>query len=65
MKTIVVKWVEEKDFGYGMAMRVIESDHPRFVVGSRFDFGFFNIATMEGYKIISLPMEVSENVGGV
>jgi hypothetical protein len=65
MKTIVVKWVEEEAFGYGMAMRVIESDHPRFTVGSRFDFGFFNIATTEGYKIISLPMEVSENVGGV
>lgn len=65
MKTIVVKWVPEKEFDYGMAMRVIESDHPRFTIGSRFDFGFFNIATKEGYKIISLPMEVSENVGGV
>ena len=58
MKTIVVKWVEEKDFNYGMAMRVIESDHPRFTVGSRFDFGFFKEATVEGYKIISLPTKV-------
>ena len=64
MKTIVVKWVEEKDFNYGMAMRVIESDHPRFRVGSRFDFGFFSIATQEGYTIISLPLEaVEESVG--
>lgn len=55
MKIIIVKWVEEKEFGYGMAMRVIVSNHPRFVVGSRFDFGFFNIATREGYTIISNP----------
>lgn len=65
MKTIVVKWVPEIEFGYGMAMRVIESDHPRFVVGSRFDFGFFSIATQEGYTIVSLPMKAREGVGGV
>jgi len=57
MKNIVVKWVPEKDFGYGKAMRVIESDHPRFVKGSRFDFGFFGIATDEGYTIISIPID--------
>lgn len=56
MKTIIVKWVPEKEYGYGKAMKVIISDHPRFAVGSRFDFGFFNIATEEGYMIISLPM---------
>lgn len=55
-KTIVVQWVKEEEWGYGKAMRVIESDHARFTVGSRFDFGFFSIATDEGYKIISLPM---------
>jgi len=57
MKTIVVKWVEESKFGYGKAMRVIESNHERFVPGSRFDFGFFRIATDEDYTIISLPMD--------
>ena len=57
MKTIVVQWVKEEAFGYGKAMRVISSNHPRFVVGSRFDYGFFSIATNEGYIIISLPME--------
>ena len=57
MKTIVVKWVKEEQWGYGKAMRVIESTHPRFTVGSRFDFGFFSIATDEGYTIISLPIE--------
>ncbi len=61
MKKITVKWVEEKTFGYGKAMRVIESDHERFSVGTRFDYGFFNIATDEGYTIISLPMDLAES----
>lgn len=56
MKTIVVRWVEEKEDGYGKAMRVIASEHERFVPVSRFDYGFFNIATDEGYTIVSLPM---------
>ena len=55
MKTIVVKWIEE-DSIYGQAMQVIESDHERFNKGTRFDFGFFSVATEEGYTIISLPL---------
>jgi hypothetical protein len=58
MKTIIVKWIPELEYGYETAMRVIESSHERFIVGSRFDFGFFNIATKEGYTIISLPLEL-------
>jgi len=53
---IIVKWVLESGI-YGQEMRVIQSDHPRFIEGSRFDFGFFSIATAEGYTIISLPLE--------
>ena len=56
MKTIVVKWMEEEG-PYGTAMRVIESDHKRFSKGTRFDFGFFKVATNEGYTIISLPLD--------
>lgn len=56
MKTIVIQWVPEKQFGYGKAMRVIASNHERFTIGSRFDFGFMSIATDEGYTIISLPI---------
>jgi len=59
MKTIIVRWVPEKDFGYDKAMKVIESDHKVFVPGLRFDFGFFDIATNEGYTIISLPMKTN------
>lgn len=31
---------------------VIESNHPRFVADSRFDFGFLQIALAEGYSIL-------------
>jgi len=55
IKTIIVKWVPEVEFGYGKAIRVVISDHKRFIPDSRFDYGFFNIATDEGYTIISLP----------
>ncbi len=57
MKHIVVKWVPEEMSSYGKAMLVIESDHERFIKGSRFDFGFFKVATNEGYSITSLPMD--------
>tara|TARA_R110000868_G_scaffold1729_2_gene13876 strand:- start:5161 stop:5334 length:174 start_codon:yes stop_codon:yes gene_type:complete len=57
MKTIIVQWVPEETYGYGKAMRVISSSHKRFTVGSRFDYGFFSIATDEGYTIVSLPIK--------
>ena len=60
MKTIVVKWVPDEQWGYGKAMRVIESDHPRFKKGTWFDFGFMSIATDEGYTIVSLPLDKKE-----
>ncbi len=56
MKTIIVKWIPNDSY-YKKEMRVIESDHEIFVKGSRFDYGFFNIAITEGYTIISLPLE--------
>ena len=58
MKTIIVRWIPEKSC-YHKAMYVIESDHKRFTPGHRFDFGFFEIATEEGYTIVSLPMEAN------
>jgi hypothetical protein len=57
VKLIIVQWVPEETFGYGKVMMVIQSNHEIFVPGSLFDFGFFNIATDDGYKIISLPQE--------
>ena len=34
MKTIIVRWVEEEEFGYGKVMQVLESDHKRFSNGT-------------------------------
>ena len=56
MKFITVQWIEENEYGYGKAMCVIASSHPRFTVGTRFDFGFFQIANDAGYVITSIPM---------
>ena len=56
MKTIIVRWVKCGGM-YSFEMRVIESNHPQFVKGERFDFGFFTVATNEGYTIISLPLD--------
>lgn len=55
-KTIIVNWVPEANLGDEMAMYVVESNHPRFVARSRFDFGFMQIATKEGYTILSIPI---------
>lgn len=54
-KFIKITWVKTNNFGYDMEMRVVESNHERFIVGSRFDYGFFNVATREGYTILSEP----------
>jgi len=32
-------------------MRVVFSDHPRFTEGTRFDFGYLEIANQEGYTV--------------
>lgn len=58
MKKIIVEWVPGAQCG--IIMKVIESDHPEYVKGFRFDFGYFNVATREGYTIISLPMKQKE-----
>lgn len=56
MKKIVVKWfATQNDKMYAKEMRVVYSNHERFVTGSRFDFGFLSIASNEGYIIEVLP----------
>jgi hypothetical protein len=62
MPTIIVKWIPEEEFGYKKAMNVIMSDHPRFVIGTRFHFGFFDIATNQGYTIVSIPLDEKETI---
>ena len=59
-KTIIVEWVKD-DGQHGKEMVVLRSDHPRFIAGSRFDFGFFDIVTDAGYTIISVPSKELES----
>ncbi len=47
---IKVEWQPEGG-AYRDALIVTESQHPRFTKGSRFDFGFLEIATKEGYDV--------------
>lgn len=56
-KNIIIKIIDvsNEDGIYPSEMRVIYSTHDRFIVDSRFDYGFMNIAIKEGYTIIILP----------
>lgn len=56
MNKITVKWVKLPEGGiYDKEMRVVYSNHPRFITDSRFDFGFMKIAGDEGYIVEVLP----------
>lgn len=55
---IVVKWFKcEPGNLYDQEMRVMSSNHPRFVPGYRFDYGFMSIAGKEGYFITVIPAD--------
>jgi hypothetical protein len=56
MKYIVVQELLEGG-QYRTALRVVRSNHPRFIDGSRFDYGFMGISIAEGYTITVLPSE--------
>ncbi len=57
MKKITVQWRKTiNDKVYGKEMRVIKSSHKRFTEGDRFDFGFMQIASLDGYIIELLPL---------
>lgn len=53
---IKVKWVNDKVPMYAgqQIMEVVESTHPRFIKGTRFDYGYAEIALEEGYTIVPL-----------
>jgi hypothetical protein len=63
-KAIKCEWIyEDPKWGYGKAMSVIESNHPRFTVGSRFDYGFMSIANGQGYTVTVLPVPAALSKG--
>lgn len=48
---MVLDWVEPyQSYGSGI-LKVIQSDHPRFVEGTRLDWGFLSIALEQGYRL--------------
>lgn len=52
MKKIIAIWVEcNPKTGYKYELRVVASDHYRFTKGTRFDFGFLQVANSEGYIV--------------
>jgi len=51
---IVVGW--RPDSQYGQIMYVLESQHPRFPPGHRFDWGFAGTIALEGYTLVINPM---------
>ena len=52
MKKEEKPWYKESSsLRHGFIPIVLESDHPRFVPGTRFDYGFLQIALDEGYDI--------------
>lgn len=64
MKKITVQWVFSSNrfedmYGH-KAMKVIKSNHPRFTVGTRFDYGFMGISTGEGYTVTVKPLTKSD-----
>ena len=57
MKKITVMWIITTNDGmYVKEMRVLHSDHERFTIGTRFDYGFIQIASEEGFIIEILPL---------
>lgn len=59
MKEIRAQMVRDWVPPYGMDTipMVVYSDHPRFVPGTRFDWGFVKIALSGGYSIHIEPMK--------
>jgi hypothetical protein len=47
----IVAQLEREDSMYGSIPVVVMSNHPRFVAGTRFDYGFLHISLDEGYSV--------------
>jgi len=51
----VADWVEPyAECGEGIPL-VIVSNHPEYTSGTRFDYGFLQVALAQGYSILILP----------
>ena len=61
MKAIVANmrsdWVEPYSKMGNKIPVVVESNHPRFVVGTRLDWGFVQVALDDGYAVTIHPYQ--------
>lgn len=58
----IVAQLERENSEYGSIPEVVISNHPRFVMGTRFDYGFLHIALDEGYTVFFIPREIPERL---
>jgi len=65
MPSIKAKMVDDWVQPYSQSMMaipvVIESDHPRFVEGTRLDWGFVQVAIEDGWIVTIEPHEVNKS----
>ena len=63
-KLIRCVWIGETGM-YGSRLHVVYSNHPDYVVGSRFDWGFASVATQrDGYEVQIAGASTEDGRGG-
>lgn len=59
-KIIIVRmvkdWIKPYSDMNGVIPKVLISTHPRFVRGTRFDYGYLEVALRDGYMVLILPL---------
>lgn len=58
----IVAQLELENSEYGSIPVVLLSNHPWFVPGTRFDYGFLHISLDEGYSVFFIAREIPERV---
>jgi hypothetical protein len=52
MSKVIIARLEPEGAPYFCCPVVLISDHPRFITGTRFDYGFLSISLEEGYSVV-------------
>jgi hypothetical protein len=58
----IIAQLELENSIYGSIPYVLLSNHPRFLPGTRFDYGFLHIALDEGYSVYFVAREIPERM---
>lgn len=56
----IIATLRKEEPPYGACPVVLESNHPRFTIGTRFDYGFLQIALDEGYTVLFIGNIIPE-----